>query len=38
LAYRVRFSSDEGTLSEVQVATARDELIARAESLGATLR
>src|SRR6202140_2575383 len=38
LAYRVRFSSDEGTLSEVQVASARDALIARAESLGATLR
>jgi phenylalanyl-tRNA synthetase beta subunit len=38
LAYRVRFSSDEGTLSEVHVATARNQLIARAESLGATLR
>ena len=38
LAYRVRFSSDVGTLSEVQVATARSQLIARAESLGATLR
>jgi len=38
LAYRVRFSSDVGTLSEVQVATARSQLIAHAESLGATLR
>ena len=38
LAYRVRFSSDEGTLSESDVATARSQLIARAESLGATLR
>lgn len=38
LAYRVRFSSDEGTLSEKDVASARGQLIARAESLGATLR
>jgi len=38
LAYRVRFSSDEGTLSEKDVANARSELIARAQSLGATLR
>jgi phenylalanyl-tRNA synthetase beta chain len=38
LAYRVRFSSDERTLSEGDVATARSQLIARAESLGATLR
>ncbi len=38
LAYRVRFSSDEGTLSEKDVASARSQLIARAESLGATLR
>jgi phenylalanyl-tRNA synthetase beta chain len=38
LAYRVRFSSDERTLSESDVATARSQLIARAESLGATLR
>jgi phenylalanyl-tRNA synthetase beta chain len=38
LAYRVRFSSDEGTLSEKDVANSRGQLIARAESLGATLR
>lgn len=38
LAYRVRFSSDERTLSESDVASARSQLIARAESLGATLR
>jgi phenylalanyl-tRNA synthetase beta chain len=38
LAYRVRLSSDERTLSESDVATARSQLIARAESLGATLR
>jgi phenylalanyl-tRNA synthetase beta chain len=38
LAYRVRFSSDERTLSESDVTTARSQLIARAESLGATLR
>jgi phenylalanyl-tRNA synthetase beta chain len=38
LAYRVRFSSDERTLSESDVATSRSQLIARAESLGATLR
>jgi phenylalanyl-tRNA synthetase beta chain len=38
LAYSVRFSSDERTLSESDVATARSQLIARAESLGATLR
>ncbi len=38
LAYRVRFSSDERTLSESDAATARSQLIARAESLGATLR
>jgi phenylalanyl-tRNA synthetase beta chain len=38
LAYRVRFNSDEGTLGEMDVANARDQLIARAASLGATLR
>lgn len=38
LAYRVRLSSDERTLSESDVATARSALIARAENLGATLR
>ncbi len=38
LAYRVRFSSEESTLSEKEVATARQGLIARAESLGAHLR
>jgi phenylalanyl-tRNA synthetase beta chain len=38
LAYNVRFSSDERTLSESDVASARSQLIARAASLGATLR
>jgi phenylalanyl-tRNA synthetase beta chain len=38
LAYRVRFSADDRTLSERDVAAARGQLIARAESLGATLR
>ncbi len=38
LAYRVRFSSSEHTLSEGEVASARNELIAAATSLGATLR
>ncbi len=38
LAYRVRLNSDEGTLSEKDVANARGQLIARAESLGAILR
>jgi phenylalanyl-tRNA synthetase beta chain len=38
LAYRVRLNSDESTLSEKDVAAARRQLIARAESLGATLR
>jgi phenylalanyl-tRNA synthetase beta chain len=38
LAYRVRLNSDESTLSEKDVAAARVRLIARAESLGATLR
>jgi phenylalanyl-tRNA synthetase beta chain len=38
LAYRVRFNSDEGTLAEKDVANARAQLIARAESLGASLR
>ncbi|HEY5010709.1 MAG TPA: phenylalanine--tRNA ligase subunit beta [Acidimicrobiales bacterium] len=38
LAYRVRFNSDEGTLAEKDVANARSQLIARAESLGAVLR
>jgi len=38
LAYRVRFSSENRTLSERDVAEARGSLIARAESLGATLR
>jgi phenylalanyl-tRNA synthetase beta chain len=38
LAYRVRLNSDESTLSEKDVAAARGQLIARAESLGATLR
>jgi len=38
LAYNVRFSADDRTLSESDVASARSQLIARAESLGATLR
>jgi phenylalanyl-tRNA synthetase beta chain len=38
LAYRVRLNSEEGTLSEKDVANARGELIARAASLGAVLR
>lgn len=38
LAYRVRFSSDDSTLSEKDVALARSQLIARAGVLGATLR
>ena len=38
LAYSVRFSSSERTLSEAEVALARNELIAAATSLGATLR
>jgi len=38
LAYRVRLNSDEGTLSERDVAAARRRLITRAQSLGATLR
>jgi phenylalanyl-tRNA synthetase beta chain len=38
LAYRVRLNSDESTLSEKDVAAARGQLIARAQSLGATLR
>ncbi|MGB8196157.1 MAG: phenylalanine--tRNA ligase subunit beta [Acidimicrobiales bacterium] len=38
LAYRVRFNSPEGTLSEKDVANARGQLIARAASLGAVLR
>lgn len=38
LAYRVRFSAEDRTLSEKDVALARSQLIARAESLGATLR
>jgi phenylalanyl-tRNA synthetase beta chain len=38
LAYRVRLNSDEGTLAEKDVANARGQLIARAESLGAVLR
>lgn len=38
LAYRVRLNSDESTLSEKDVAAARTQLIARAQSLGATLR
>jgi phenylalanyl-tRNA synthetase beta chain len=38
LAYRVRLSSDDSTLSEKDVALARSQLIARAELLGATLR
>jgi len=37
-AYNVRFSADDRTLSESDVASARSQLIARAESLGATLR
>ncbi len=38
LAYSVRFSSDDRTLSESDVAGARAHLIARADALGATLR
>jgi len=38
LAYSVRFSSDEGTLGETQVAAARSTLIDVGASLGATLR
>jgi phenylalanyl-tRNA synthetase beta chain len=38
LAYSVRFSSSERTLSEAEVAHARNELITAATSLGATLR
>ncbi len=38
LAYNVRFSSAEKTLSESDVASARDALIAAASGLGATLR
>jgi phenylalanyl-tRNA synthetase beta chain len=38
LAYRVRLNSDEGTLSEKDVANARGQLIERAASLGAVLR
>ena len=38
LAYNVRFSSDEKTLSESDVATARGALIAAARALGAELR
>ncbi len=38
LAYRVRFSSPERTLSEVEVANARNDLITAAWSLGAALR
>jgi len=38
LAYSVRFSSNEATLSDTEVSNARDVLIATATSLGATLR
>jgi phenylalanyl-tRNA synthetase beta chain len=38
LAYRVRFSSNERTLGEREVATLRDTLIAAAAALGAELR
>ena len=38
LAYRVRFSAPDRTLSETEVAHARNELIAAASNLGATLR
>jgi phenylalanyl-tRNA synthetase beta chain len=38
LAYRVRFSSFERTLSETEVTDARNELIGAATVLGATLR
>ena len=38
LAYSVRFSSDERTLNEAEVAGARDALIAAALDLGARLR
>jgi phenylalanyl-tRNA synthetase beta chain len=38
LAYSVRFSSTERTLSESEVASARNELIAAAVSFGANLR
>ena len=38
LAYSVRFSADDRTLSEGDVAGARAQLIARADALGATLR
>jgi phenylalanyl-tRNA synthetase beta chain len=38
LAYSVRFSSDEHTLSDDDVSSAREALITRARELGATLR
>jgi phenylalanyl-tRNA synthetase beta chain len=38
LAYSVRFNSSDRTLSESEVASARNELIAGATALGATLR
>ena len=38
LAYSVRFSSNEATLSDTEVSSARDALIATAVSLGAVLR
>jgi phenylalanyl-tRNA synthetase beta chain len=38
LAYSVRFSSSEGTLSDEEVSAARASLIARAQELGAVLR
>jgi phenylalanyl-tRNA synthetase beta chain len=38
LAYSVRFSSVERTLAESEVASAREQLIATGETLGAVLR
>ena len=38
LAYNVRLSSDERTLSDDEIATIRTELIETAQSRGATLR
>jgi phenylalanyl-tRNA synthetase beta chain len=38
LAYNVRFSSNEKTLSETDVARAREALIRAADALGAQLR
>jgi phenylalanyl-tRNA synthetase beta chain len=38
LAFNVRFSSPDRTLSEIEVAQAREVLIAKAQSMGAVLR